>query len=104
MGKRGQEAAERKVVYFYLESRKMSNEQKEDEEQTGCLGAGGGRRFPYGMIHCLFKKHHSLKFLVVSTDRDNGARQQARPGQARFLLLYTHSAAHTEGRDTLGCW
>jgi hypothetical protein len=41
VGKRGQEAAERTVEYFYLESRKMSNEQKEEGEQTGCPGWAG---------------------------------------------------------------
>lgn len=56
----GKERAVRMVEDFYLESRKMSNEQKEEGEQTGCPSRVVGRRFPQGMIHGPFKKLNSL--------------------------------------------
>lgn len=101
------------VQYFYLESRKMSNEQKEEGEQTGCPGRVGGRRFPHGMIHCPFKKLNSLstqqlawtgmiisKHTAVSTERDDGGRQHAvhaGPVSCSWTVCRsTHTLQHTQ--------
>lgn len=94
MGKRGQEATERTVEYFYLESRKMSNEQKEEGEQTGCPSRVVGRRFSHRMIHDPFKRLSSLSSQqLAQTGIMVPGSKPARPG---LLPSPGQCAGHTQ--------